>query len=494
MLGPDVALGIAGLAVGLPGMNFFNPSTISAPLSPPIYATSCMELFQALRNIFEELLGIFPSLVPPDNPDARPTETTQQPKKLSRADQRKAEAAVRRLDEWSDRFFKRAVAIVLFGRYNITNRSSSLPVPTDTGVNEPFEFTSALRKIERVRDATSRSSEPQNPPSKVLLEHSKWAESRVMLRNSGLWAERAGADAGSDLTALVEYRTYSDGALPHEIKRHRKVVREVTSILYEADTSIMGVLHCEGFVFDELKSRFELRFPVPKGLKAPRSLLDLLCDPVNREKGVRHALNQRISIAKRISLKRSMKKMKKKPKAELDRQRDWLQIPARKNAYPYRIGQPFLVGFDHARKADSSSLLLKIEDWRQTIYLSPERCRLQPGDEFTMQHDTYSLGVLLLEIAFWASFSDRRSPQLASRVWKESNTLKDPEELKRMYIILAKGTVPRLMGQRYADVVLLCLSGLEDEELEGKLKDMDGIVVGTVYITKIFRQLEEIVM
>ena len=111
-----------------------------------------------------------------------------------------------------------------------------------------------------------------------------------------------------------------------------------------------------------------------------------------------------------------------------------------------------------------------------------------------MQHDMYSLGVVLLEIAWWASFSDRRSAHLGKMVWRDRNTLLAPEELKKMYMSLAMRSVPRLMGQKYANVVTACLGGSEEERQKGELADADGIVVGTACVTKIIRQLEEISM
>ena len=44
------------------------------------------------------------------------------------------------------------------------------------------------------------------------------------------------------------------------------------------------------------------------------------------------------------------------------------------------------------------------------------------------------------------------------------------------------------MGERYADVVVACLAGLEEE------RDGDGIVVGTAFVTRVIRKLEEISM
>lgn len=129
--------------------------------------------------------------------------------------------------------------------------------------------------------------------------------------------------------------------------------------------------------------------------------------------------------------------------------------------------------------------MLNVEEWKREIYLSPERHRLQRGAEITMRHDMYSLGVVSLEIAFWASFVDRRSLQLGKLVWQDQTTRKGPEVVKKTYLSLATGSVPRLMDQKYADVVVACLRGLEDELKKGSLTDGNGIVVGMTYLIKI---------
>jgi serine/threonine protein kinase len=281
----------------------------------------------------------------------------------------------------------------------------------------------------------------------------------------------------------------------------------------QADPVFMGLLYCDGFLWDSIKCRFELHFPIPSGLRNPRTLLGLLCDPVNRKSGVKHPLNQRIGLAKRIvtavfvlhAANFVHKQIRPDnilvfehdltvPQSSTNSIRD---KPPDKQGYPHVLGNPFLVGFDNVRKVDAASLMLPAEDWRKNIYLSPERQRLQRGDEFRMEHDIYSLGVVLLEIAFWASFQDKTSPQLGKLIWKDKSqsTLRAPQELKKMYMSLTTGAVPRLMGQKFADVVMACLMGLDLEEGELKrLEDSDGIIIGTRYIMEVIKKLEEISM
>ncbi|TGJ76810.1 hypothetical protein E0Z10_g10829 [Xylaria hypoxylon] len=519
----DIALGVAGLAVGIPGLVqvtlsigdairrrlahyeddfkrlldivirinksqsqdmllyfFSEDKTVPRELQDEL-----IEMFQVLRGIFERLLLMFP--------DAGPSGNSGNQTKISATLKARAEETIEALEEWNDRFFKRALVFVMFGR-------RKLPETTDDTLNDEYGVV-ALKKVERLRDAIYESLEGAKKGTRLLLDQPEAAGDRTPLCNSSL---QLSTRNNTNESFLIEYRTYSDDAREWEVQNHRRVVREIAAILHRVDARLMGILPCEGFLWDSLSNRFELRFPFPPGLTKPRTLLDLLQDPENRRSGVKHPLNQRISLAKRIVKAVFVlhaagfvhKQIRPDNVVIFDRISTRTPIEAHSSAertkYPYALGEPFLVGFDSARKVDAASLMLSVEDWKKSIYLSPERHRLQQGNEFQMHHDIFSLGVLLLEMAFWASFQDRGS-QLGKRVWKDGTTLRSPGELKSVYLSLASGAVPRLMGQKYADAVAACLTGLQSEGRSVKdLEDSDGIVVGTKYVTAIIKKLEEI--
>jgi hypothetical protein len=43
--------------------------------------------------------------------------------------------------------------------------------------------------------------------------------------------------------------------------------------------------------------------------------------------------------------------------------------------------------------------MIEVKEWKKNVYLHPDRHRMGVGDEYTVRHDVYSLGVVLLEIA-----------------------------------------------------------------------------------------------
>ncbi|RSL81669.1 hypothetical protein CEP52_017147 [Fusarium oligoseptatum] len=430
-----------------------------------------LQIFQALRSTFERLIRLVPA-----------TNQAAEKPKLSAATKAKIDSEVRAIEDWNTRMFHRAMIFVNFGQQKTAGTAQLRDLPDEYRAV-------ALKKVEKA----SRVKEQKEQTICVALP------------NSSLELRRSKID---DTSVLVEYRTYSDSALEREIHSQRRIVREVARILRRADPELMGLLYCDGFLWDSLKCRFELHFPIPSGLQDPRTLLDLLTDSSTRRFGIKHPLNQRIALAKSIVMAvfvlHSASLVHKQIRPDnvvifensplpTGTQRD---TPERQR-YPYVLGKPFLVGFDNVRNVDAASLLLPVEDWKKNIYLSPRRQRLQQGDEFQMEDDMYSVGVVLIEIAFWASFQDKSAAQLGKLVWQDpsQSALKGPEQLKKTYISLAAGAVPRKMGQKYADIVMACLTGLESEQGDLKrLEDEDGIVVGTRYMVEVISKLEEIIM
>lgn len=119
-----------------------------------------------------------------------------------------------------------------------------------------------------------------------------------------------------------------------------------------------------------------------------------------------------------------------------------------------------------------------------------------------MQHDIYSLGVCLLELALWQSFvrynDDAVSP------WEEldiSEAMLDKDRrraafaVKRGLVAMAEDRLPSLIGGRYTRLTvacLNCLNGSNDNTFgtQSELMDKDGIIVGVRYIEKASQLVE----
>jgi len=136
---------------------------------------------------------------------------------------------------------------------------------------------------------------------------------------------------------------------------------------------------------------------------------------------------------------------------------------------------------------------------------------LHPEMDYQMQHDIYSLGVVLLEIGLWKSFvdydSDGQNPSpspnllLGAKTKSTSSPIGGALDVKKKLEALAEKELPARMGKRYTDIVLLCLRCLDDgtgtdanEKGFGvdvpSWKDEDGIVIGVRYIENVLEKIQ----
>jgi hypothetical protein len=107
-----------------------------------------------------------------------------------------------------------------------------------------------------------------------------------------------------------------------------------------------------------------------------------------------------------------------------------------------------------------------------------------------MEHDIYSLGVVLLEIGIWRSFA---SYSVFGPVGLASGA-----KNKRDLETLAERELPSCMGRKYRDIVLLCLRCLDVESSAGPsfrvATDADGVEIGVSYIENVVERIHEISM
>ncbi|EPS37260.1 hypothetical protein H072_9063 [Dactylellina haptotyla CBS 200.50] len=116
-----------------------------------------------------------------------------------------------------------------------------------------------------------------------------------------------------------------------------------------------------------------------------------------------------------------------------------------------RTGQPYLFGFKHSRSTYDDFTEGPLQDRRLQRYHHPDYVREveQQFTRFCPQFEYYSLGILLLEIGFWASVDSIMSEH-------RSASNKDFSE------VLIKKKVPMLafkMGSQFAECVKECLEG-----------------------------------
>ncbi|KAK0941528.1 hypothetical protein LTR29_006907 [Friedmanniomyces endolithicus] len=429
-----------------------------------------MKMFQVLRDRLESVSAILPD----DKPGA------WDKLKFAFHDKKRLDGACKDVEQWQNRFLRRAVTFLFFGDLSTSEETS--PSARQDRVTE---------RIKRIRSAII-DDDPGTAIAKLQLDG--FASSTTFKK-----LDRTEIVVVENRNELVEYRRYGASAGPREINSLLVTVRDFATRLHSVDPVVMGLLKCKGFSNDAIGHKVALRFEYPIGKDNPRTLEQLLID----KQAPKHSMSNRVALASKLasavlylhSCGFVHKNIRPSNILIFD---DAIPHTARSShmTHPYVIGEPYLMGFDGMRKADARSNMIRVEEWKKNIYLHPDRHRMQDGDEFTMVHDVYSLGVVLLEIALWTSMTEVSSfgKALWASLEKGKERILEPEKMREKYIELAKYYVPRCIGDKYRDVVVSCLEGLKDEEESRLLDDRDGIVIGSAYISQIMSKFEDISM
>lgn len=133
-----------------------------------------------------------------------------------------------------------------------------------------------------------------------------------------------------------------------------------------------------------------------------------------------------------------------------------------------------------------------------------------------MQHDIYSIGVVLLEIGLWTSLvsypqKPNQNPESDAPVASDLITLLSPTEErdprlrafrgKEMLEDLAERELPHRLGEKYTNMVLTCLRCLDDPGASGSVnkaggvpssKDTDGLGIGVSFVETVLGLVHEI--
>ncbi|KAF8537120.1 hypothetical protein BDD12DRAFT_667557, partial [Trichophaea hybrida] len=281
------------------------------------------------------------------------------------------------------------------------------------------------------------------------------------------------------------------------LKREVQYLKKMLSMI---DPEEWGILRMREYHFRETDQRFSLIYDLPPKCERPRTLRNILLDEHNKL-GAIHSLSDRIKLSRRLAnavLKvhnAGMVHKNIRPETIViceDRDTD------KHNRYPHKLATPYLTGFENARKDGPWSRKIGDGSWEKDIYLHPQRQGLFPSHTYSVLHDIYSLGVVLLEIAFWQSFvlQNAKCNTKILRIFPASGGRLTAVEIREQFVRKANMVVPRAMGDKFAAVVLSCLNCLDGAfgESNGLDEDMndDGDVFGIIYIEKVVEALDQI--
>ncbi|KAF1966643.1 hypothetical protein BU23DRAFT_603414 [Bimuria novae-zelandiae CBS 107.79] len=263
--------------------------------------------------------------------------------------------------------------------------------------------------------------------------------------------------------SVVEFRNYApDRTEPVPIpERTRGRVELLAHLLRQQKDAAFRTLSCKGWSLDTRLNRVAFLFEIPDDMEGtPYSLLRLY-----ESKKVRPALGERLRLAKHLANSISGLQLV-----------EWVHESIRSENIVFFprgpqngetlseeerlvIAQPWVMGFEFSRpELDFSSGRQDVNPARN-VYRHPER-QNQPQKPFQKIHDIYGLGVVLLEIGLW------RSVLSLERAGFKNVT--DPWTIQDYLVKKARKALPREIGEKYAQLVVRCLTGAFDVDKDSK--------------------------
>ncbi|KAI0858707.1 hypothetical protein F4860DRAFT_288491 [Xylaria cubensis] len=313
---------------------------------------------------------------------------------------------------------------------------------------------------------------------------------------------------------LVEEKVFPDLRSSQAYERAVDLAR----ILQFFESPGGGLLELAGFQVlsssPVVENRFRLVFAFPDGRINPRSLRDVLLDPINQPRppiprNYRFILPRKLAEAVYQVHQQNLVHKCIRPESILLFEPAPGDIPELK--YPKTIGAPYLVDWQHMRRTvDASKHEVYHDDWTMAMYQHPDR-QAQPGSvvesKYNIGHDIYSLGVCFLEIGLWDSFVVNNGGELglspvlseAKDRWKYENpawrSMSDSQIEQKAFISLAGDRLAYEMGEVYSKLVLKCLSCIENgfgnmlKFVDSSSRDWDE--QGVLFIQEIRKELAE---
>ena len=251
----------------------------------------------------------------------------------------------------------------------------------------------------------------------------------------------------------------------HDFKELKRRLQEITEILYEVNRRNHGelpVLECCGYFFDREERGLVYKFPrssSPHNEMQVQTLNTIIRDDFRRksERGKEKSfptLSDRFALAKILA--RSLLTF---------HQAGWLQksISSHNIAFFFEKGftflkdkatlQPYFLGYVNSRQDRPDAFTEGPNDHNTTEFDYQHPDYVKDGTRFKPEYDYYSLGIILLEIAFWRPLHEMKAffgpkekkPKLA----EVRKTLLENELPKTAFV----------MGANFHDAVRRCLTG-----------------------------------
>ena len=277
---------------------------------------------------------------------------------------------------------------------------------------------------------------------------------------------------------VIEWRYYSSKMMPENLSTLDIKIHMLTLQLQQLGSQIdVNILNCLGHFHDKTYHRYGIAFDYPKHrlTTTPTTLQKRLLDDHKRR--IRRDLEDRFRAAQTlIATTYRFLAVNWLHKNLCSRNIVFFEDDLQSGS----LESPYVCGFDFARRDVSLEMTEDIPSSRfeadtsteQRLYWHPDRnvrfdndCgdenvedHKRPSPRYRREYDTYSLGIVLLEIGLWC-------PIL--RIFKDAksdNLQQFSEEVKNRYVPQLRGR----MGVLYAGLVMRCIEGdFYEEDTEG---------------------------
>lgn len=267
-----------------------------------------------------------------------------------------------------------------------------------------------------------------------------------------------------DTTVILESRSYREGREEKETVVAR--VKKLSRLLQVVSHPMFHIAPYKGYIDQPARRRIGLLFTVP-GPMAFRNNAEApfitLKEAYKSEKIM--SLNVRVTIALRLAralsslhvvgwLHKSIRSenidfFRSQPQ-HADEAEEAGESPA------YDFSRPHLFGFDTSRPGSDPSEITREFRRPNQLYTHPARWG-RPKDTFSVLHDAYALGVVLLEVGCWrpAAHFDRDK--------KAFENINDETAVRDRFIQVAGTDLRHKAGDRFSAAVRTCLADKLEE-------------------------------
>ena len=261
-------------------------------------------------------------------------------------------------------------------------------------------------------------------------------------------------------SVLVEYKYYippSEGLKRDLVDNHSpdipRNVSQLGSLLYSSGANNSGTLDFKGYLDQPAKGRYAFVFHFPQKINkaAGPTTLHTIIEKTSSPWVLDVRFRTAQFLAKTLAMLHIDKWLHKNISSHS------LVFFEAKEDKKWMDSKPYLVDFEYSRPDYGSTLRLYDGIYEKDVYRHPEIQSIS-RPSFSRLHDIYSLGVVLLEIAVWSTAQKMVEDGISD---PQHHT---PQNVKDLYVKVAKRKVPHRMGAAYLESVLACLSSdLEDQ-------------------------------